>query len=633
MAGQNDFLIFDENKDNMLTQELYSVDEDRTDGFKKGLARSNVNNKVLHQTSKMCSALGELIKSYEGIASDSSTLSELMTNINTLFPFKPYVITATYNLDDYAVATVDGALYLAQSLINNNTGHNITDETYWKQIQLESGNAGLNLFDVVEKDHILTFKESNGLEQLGTYVYKTAVAGSRYGYPSFYNQCVKEMQAGTPTQTQLGGNTVTLYKNDNGHIFYDIASKDAIDAWYNTNGVAWYYGVDTANARIFLPRNDWFTQNGSTTDVGKFVKAGLPNITGVLTGLDSGGTTPEASGAFSKTSTITLHGRGTQNSAHSNFEFKASNSNAIYGKSTTVQPKAVKKIFYMCVGNTDVESAITDVIDITTSENDTIPLGWSTYQSGRTPSSAFLASLGQQNSGTLYSTFYTEFSAKIGQAFGAGFVKAHTASDITDYDLVINQDDQTFRLPLLNGSEDLPSNKYDNLTLNASGSTYTAPANGWFYLYKTGNANQYMRGDNTTNHYTVYASCPNFNGAAPDILVPCKKGDSVTIAYDVSGATQAFRFIYAVGNGTLYYKVSNAVQNLQLLDVAEVTTALADKIGRTECKAYITETYVNGTSGYRLYSDHYIEQWGRNAKGNTTVTLLKAFKWPKCVMD
>lgn len=42
---------------------------------------------------------------------------------------------------------------------------------------------------------------------------------------------------------------------------------------------------------------------------------------------------------------------------------------------------------------------------------------------------------------------------------------------------------------------------------------------------------------------------------------------------------------------------------------------------------FVTETYVKGTSGYRLYSDKYIEQWGYK-KGTTseTTTFLKAFK-------
>lgn len=78
----------------------------------------------------------------------------------------------------------------------------------------------------------------------------------------------------------------------------------------------------------------------------------------------------------------------------------------------------------------------------------------------------------------------------------------------------------------------------------------------------------------------------------------------------------------------LYFKVANAVTNLELLNVGEVTEALADKIGRQDCPAYITEAYVNGTSGYNLYSNGYCEQWGicNGSNTNTKTTLLKNYK-------
>ena len=40
---------------------------------------------------------------------------------------------------------------------------------------------GISMFDTVLKDHILTYEESKGLALQGTYVYKEAIAGSRYG--------------------------------------------------------------------------------------------------------------------------------------------------------------------------------------------------------------------------------------------------------------------------------------------------------------------------------------------------------------------------------------------------------------------------------------------------------------------
>lgn len=46
-------------------------------------------------------------------------------------------------------------------------------------------------------------------------------------------------------------------------------------------------------------------------------------------------------------------------------------------------------------------------------------------------------------------------------------------------------------------------------------------------------------------------------------------------------------------------------------------------------KSYVTETWVEGTSGYRLFSDGFIEQWGRTGPltdSTTTITFYKEFK-------
>lgn len=47
-------------------------------------------------------------------------------------------------------------------------------------------------------------------------------------------------------------------------------------------------------------------------------------------------------------------------------------------------------------------------------------------------------------------------------------------------------------------------------------------------------------------------------------------------------------------------------------------------------KAYITETWVSGTSGYRIWSDGFIEQWGKvhvsGENSNNTLTFQKPFK-------
>ena len=78
----------------------------------------------------------------------------------------------------------------------------------------------------------------------------------------------------------------------------------------------------------------------SSQVAGTTVEAGLPPITGVVNSVDGGSGNITASGAFNVTSTWNAHGRGTENSPHSNINFDASRSNPIYGKSNTVQPPA-----------------------------------------------------------------------------------------------------------------------------------------------------------------------------------------------------------------------------------------------------------------------------------------------------
>ena len=440
--------------------------------------------------------------------------------------------------------------------------------------------SGYNLFDLKYSDHILEGNEAKGFALLGSYAYKTAVAGSRYGYPDFYNKCVAEKIAGTETTITVGDYSFTGYKNANGHIFFDIADKDTVDNIYTSTGKAWYYGIDIVNERIFLPR----VKNAlvGMADIAD-TSAVVPNPDNPSPSLSNGGYNgtsvaylnnysagghpynllmwPVQHGASNQRASWSIHGNTGLLSDNANVKSALNNDNFY---------------IYMCVGNTEQEGAVTDVIDITTSENDTLPLGWSDYQKGVTPSSAFLASLGQQNSGTFYPTFYNEFSAKIGQAFGAGFVKAHTASDITDYDLVINQDKQTFRLPLKNGKENLVD--YTKPTTFAVATNFTAPLNGIIYASSnaySGNKAWYWTINGGEKHYFG----GNSSGNVP-VTVKVKKGDVFYITGNSEGENN-FYFYPFTGNGTLYYKVSNAVQNLQLLDVAEVTTALANKVDST----------------------------------------------------
>ena len=163
----------------------------------------------------------------------------------------------------------------------------------------------------------------------------------------------------------------TYIRNSNGHMFYDIANKIDVDNIFATTGMAWMYGVDEENERIFLPRNVWFEQM-SMDDVGKAIEAGLPNITGVFvpSQADNGGwaafgasSKKSISGAFyldSVANRICLTETG-NNWSGGRLCFDASRSNSIYNNSDTVQPNAVKKLLYICVGNQVQDSSWVNV--------------------------------------------------------------------------------------------------------------------------------------------------------------------------------------------------------------------------------------------------------------------------------
>ena len=97
-----------------------------------------------------------------------------------------------------------------------------------------------------------------------------------------------------------------------------------------------------------------------------------------------------------------------------------------------------------------------------------------------------------------------------------------------------------------------PSNRYIDLNLEASGSTYIAPVNGWICLDKaTGTADTFMaieivkKGTSEKIYGTRHiAQNPAFN--ISDTL-PVLKGEEFKVYYNMTGDTSIFRFIYDEG--------------------------------------------------------------------------------------
>ena len=89
-----------------------------------------------------------------------------------------------------------------------------------------------------------------------------------------------------------------------------------------------------------IPNLQERTAWGSSTP-GQYREAGLPNITGTMTGHASSEIVSDASGAFSRKGTRGKNiDTGGWHSRGDGVSFDASKSNTIYGKSATVQPAA-----------------------------------------------------------------------------------------------------------------------------------------------------------------------------------------------------------------------------------------------------------------------------------------------------
>lgn len=666
---------------------------------------------------------------------------------------------------------INGVLY--QSLTNNNIGNNPSnDETNWKKIDLGGGGgggtgSGFSLFDVVEKDHILSFEESMGFGLLGTYVYKEPVAGSRYGYPDFYNECVAQKSTegntllalknnvevvgspvvnngvlsgfssttwanlpkafnpsnknwemfykfktgtigtiqyilntisvgyqpfdirigedgklqvasfinntstplfsiiGTTALTpatdyyvKLAYNSVTGYelslgtskdnlliegtnntttainsgsiptlgadfnndgnyfqgaftgsidlkecyikidnelwwsgattatKNPNGHIFYDIADKATVDEIFSQRGEAWFYGVDTENERVFLPRGTRSQYTVNIDETGDYVEAGLPNIKSSR-GLGYSDDNPTSDvppfvyvGSFGNV--------GGGSSIEKAYSFDASTANPIYGKSDTVQPYATKKLLYIVVGNVKVQSAASDVVDVTTTENDTVPLFTGQYFDFKPNNPSWLKAGEQQDSGGIYTSCYNKLvQALTDNIWEIKVIDSTAMEEGTDYSeyWIVYQDAMRFRTPLTACKEIMPGNEITSSLGFSSNPTntvesYTVPYNGYITIigYKTSTSNTLTVKLNGT---IVSQTRALASGLSSESYFFARKGDIVTVSTDSAStgwviATQTIT--KATANGELYFKAASAVENLEILNVGQVMEELSNKV-------------------------------------------------------
>jgi hypothetical protein len=166
---------------------------------------------------------------------------------------------------------------------------------------------------------------------------------------------------------------------------------------------------------------------------------------------------------------------------------------------------------------------------------------------------------------------------------------------ITDYDYVVDVQNETFRLPKKNGEENLPSGEFvENIFPQEIGTTlltYTAPANGFVFVSGLSTSGSLLVFKN--NGIVEHGGAGTVNIYNANIF--CLKGDIIGVRDDTGTRTGIISYFeYAKGNGDLYHYVGKVEEND---DFINVVNELPTKVNAAEAAhaAMPSDTYVDLT--------------------------------------
>ena len=307
----------------------------------------------------------------------------------------------------------------------------------------------------------------------------------------------------TSATPQSGDDVYTLVINASGtykgYLIGQVVSYDSINSemTFSVEGTNFTQSrtsatdVISTTKTVRLPKITGILEGTiDATALGDLVEAGLPNITGSFKQAGQGDTTStfdNFSGAFYNKTSFSgkyVSATGTSGTGGAMPGFDASRSSSIYGNSNTVQPQTIKTLYYIVIATTTKTEIEVDIDEIATDLNGKADIDLTNVN----------------NSGT---------------SRGAGWA--------------------------------MPSGTNINLTLGASGSSYTAPADGWIVLIKVATSNgQYLTLYNNTS--LIESSIRSAASDAHAIYIPVKKGDKVYTYYSFGGTTNRFKFVYAEGS-------------------------------------------------------------------------------------
>lgn len=382
-------------KPNITIPEAFAVNGQKADFLDEKIQNgfSNVDPDVLAGDN-----LNKFIDdTYKGLNYSMDGVSDLYKSVIT------YDSAETYGLNSIVFNIEEEGVALYQSLIADNTGNALTDETKWKKLELGGGGAGQPIGSLFWSFATADYVPDYALACDGT-EYSSAMFTGLWN--SYLTADVPKLLTKNYTQYQAD---ITAYGNcaafgvehsisavHSGTTITEVAVTaatwegkvtDVGEYVFSYDGTNWSlnsevvaladYGViltgeagagDTVTVtyaygthfKVPTIKDGTFVQQAmSNGELGKAYKAGLPNLTG-KTGASSIGNRFPCDGVFAYRNDMGQWTYGVSGGGYGDVVYMdASKQNSIYGSSSTVQPNAVALRCFVVVANTsDNESAM-----------------------------------------------------------------------------------------------------------------------------------------------------------------------------------------------------------------------------------------------------------------------------------
>lgn len=273
---------------------------------------------------------------YNGNFSDWSRkptgISDSVSSVSPVFAASSMAVKTAYDRGSAAYARADAAYDLAALPAKYVERRDIAEGGYANVVYSTAARTGYRVATILVKNNIgsnsilIGAHDENDSPPYGLTISNTNGVGRISG-------------TGLP---EAGDVVFSGASSKSGHLLCNGApvSRTTYSALFEIIGTT--YGAGNGSTTFNLPDARNKTLWGASGNLGAVLEAGLPNIIGGLLYISNhnssaGGT---GTGAFSETSYVAGGGDGNFQS-HRSYNFNASRSSAIYGKSTTVQPPSL----------------------------------------------------------------------------------------------------------------------------------------------------------------------------------------------------------------------------------------------------------------------------------------------------